>query len=204
MHPTCKFNKRIIRIIILMACFCTSGFLSSQTLMYDVHVMGSDVGDMSITRTVSGNKKTYLLESYTVVNYGLGKRRDYYSCKMEFENNILISSHMENKKNDKVIFFTHVTRVDDKGYKVHTEKGLSTIAGLIKYCCYDIFYKEPSAGEAIFSERWGKHGNIERKEDHVYKCTVAGCEDYTYYYENNKMTRMEVPTFIGKCKFIMK
>ena len=111
---------------------------------------------------------------------------------------------MENKKNDKIIFFTYVTKVGDSGYKVHTEKGLSTIAGSVSYCCYDIFFKEPKDGESIFSERWGKFGTISKKEDHQFKVVVTGGEDYSYTYQGGVVYKMEVPSVLGKVKFVLK
>lgn len=182
--------------------FFMLSFIFAQTQQYDVLLVGADVGDMSITKTVSGTKKTYLLESYTSVIFGT--RKDAYVGKMEFENNILVSSTIENKKNGKIIFYTYVNKVGDAGYKVQTEKGLSTIAGKVSYCCYDIFFKEPKDGESLFSERWGKFGKLKKTEDHVYILEVPGCEDYTYHFEGGKMQKMDVPTFLGKCKFVMK
>lgn len=187
---------------ILFISFLCLGTLVAQTQQYDVMLVGSDVGDMSITRKVSGTKKTFLLESYTSVIFGT--RKDAYTGKMEFENNVLISSSIENKKNGKLIFYTYVIKVGDAGYKVQTEKGLSTIAGKVGYCCYDIFFQEPKDGESLFSERWGKYGTIKKLEDHVYKLLVPGCEDYTYNFEGGKMNKMEVPSVVGKVKFVMR
>ena len=187
---------------LIIVSFLFSSLLFGQTQLYDVILVGSDVGDMSITRKISGTKKTFLLESYTSVIFGT--RQDAYTGKMEFDNGVLVSSTIENKKNGKLIFYTYVTKVGDAGYKVQTEKGLSTIAGSIGYCCYDIFFKEPKDGEALFSERWGKFGTLKKTDDHAYKLVIAGGEDYTYNFENGKMSKMEVPTFLGKCKFVLK
>ncbi len=187
---------------LLLISFLFSSFGFAQTQQYDVVLVGADVGDMSITKKVSGTKKTYLLESYTSVMFG--SRKDVYVGKMEFENNVLITSSIENKKNGKLIFYTYVNKMGDAGYKVQTEKGLSTVAGMVTYCCYDIFFKEPKDGESLFSERWGKFGTLKKMEDHVYKLVVTGGEDYTYNFENGKMSKMEVPTFLGKCKFVLK
>jgi|SRR5688572_4219353 len=180
------------------------GVLLGQSQMYDVLVLGGDVGDMMITRNASGSRKTYSLESYTTVNYGLGKRRDHCVCKMEFENGMLVSSSMENKKNDKLNFYTYINRIGSDGYKIQTEKGLSTLSGAVSYCVYDIFFDEPSGNESVFSERWGKFGTIQKKSDHIFKLEIPGCEDYTYNYNGGKMVKMEVPTFLGKCKFVIK
>lgn len=188
--------------ILTFILFSISTLLFSQTQTYDVLLVGSDVGDMTITRSISGTKKHYSLQSSTSVMFG--SRVDKYTCTMEFDNNVLVKSTVENRKNGKLIWFTYVNKVGDAGYKVQTEKGLSTIAGAVSYCCYDIFFKEPKEGESVFSERWGKFGKISKTEEHVYKLVVPDAEDYTYNYENGKMTKMEVPTFLGKCKFVMK
>jgi hypothetical protein len=189
--------KTVLFIAILF-----SGVLFAQTQQYDVILVGADVGDMSVTRKVSGTKKTFLLESYTSVIFGT--RNDAYTGKMEFENNVLISSSIENKKNGKLIFYTYVNKVGDAGYKVQTEKGLSTIAGKVGYCCYDIFFQEPKDGENLFSERWGKFGTISKTGDHDYKVEIKGAEDYIYHYEGGKMERMDVPSPVGKVKFVLK
>lgn len=193
-----------MRLVIVLLLVFAQGAVA-QTRMYDVNVLGGDVGDMSLKKVVSGNKKTYVCESYTVVNYGLGKRKDHYYCKMEFKDNVLVSSFMENKKNGKVTFYTYIDRVEDqKGYKVQTEKGLSTIAGKITYCCYDIFFKEPKDGDGVFSERWGKFGTIKKLKDHQFKFMITGGKNYTYHYESGALKKFEVPTFLGKCKFTLK
>jgi hypothetical protein len=186
----------------LLITFSFSGFVFAQTQQYDILLVGSDVGDMSITRKINGTKKTYLLESFTSVMFG--SREDVYTGKMEFENNVLISSGIENKKNGKLIFYTYVNKVGDAGYKVQTEKGLSTIAGKVTYSCYDMFFKEPKDGENLFSERWGKFGTLKKTGDHVYKIMVPGCEDYTYSFEGGIVHKMEVPSVLGNVKFVMK
>lgn len=190
-----------MKAVFFISCFCSS-VLCAQTQQYDILLVGSDVGDMSVTKKVNGTKKTYLLESFTSVMFGA--RKDAYTGKMEFENNVLVSSSIENLKNGKLIFFTYVNKVGDSGYKVQTEKGLSTIAGKVGYCCYDIFFKEPKDGETLFSERWGKFGTITKTGDHDYKVVIAGSEDYTYHYVGNKMQCMDVPSVLGKVKFVLK
>ncbi len=187
---------------ILFVSFLFSSVLIAQTQQYDVILVGADVGDMSVTKKISGTKKTYLLESYTSVIFGT--RKDAYTGKMEFENNVLVSSSIENKKNGKLIFYTYVNKVGDAGYKVQTEKGLSTIAGKVGYCCYDIFFQEPKDGESLFSERWGKFGTITKTGDHDYKVVIKGAEDYIYHYEGGKMERMDVPSPVGKVKFVLR
>lgn len=173
-----------------------------QTIQLDIVLVGSHIGDMKISRTISGTRKVYQLESNTSVMFGA--RKDVYTSKMEFENNVLITSSIEDKKNGKLNFYTYVNRVGESGYKVQTEKGLSTVAGNILTCCYDIYYREPNDGEIIFSERWGKYGTMKKMEEHVYKIIIPGGEDYTYTYANNKLVKMEANTFLGKCKFIVK
>jgi hypothetical protein len=187
---------------ILMICLCLTTLIWGQTNSYDILLVGSDVGDMVITRNVSGTKKNFSLTSNTSVMFG--SRVDKYSCTMEFDNNILIKSTMENRKNGKLIWFTYVNRVGEAGYKVQTEKGLSTIAGNVTYCCYDIFFKEPKSGESVFSERFGKFGNVTQKETHIYQCEIKGEETYTYYFENGSMIKMETPSFLGKVKMVKK
>jgi len=191
--------KSILIVFPFVICSCFA-----QTFQYDVLLVGSDVGDMSITRTVKGGKKHYKLETFTDVDYLLGRRKDLYTCEMEFENNVLVSSKVENKKDGKMNEYTYVTRYDGKGYKVQTHKGLSTISGNIIGCCYDIFYKEPLGGEQLFVERFGSFSKLIKTKDHTFKITVAGLDDYIYNFENGKMVKMEVPSILGKVKMVMK
>jgi hypothetical protein len=179
----------------------TLGF--AQTFEYDILLIGSDVGDMSITRKISGSKTTYRMESRTEVNYIIDSRKDVFVSTIELENNVLVSSRMENKKNDKLHEFTYVTR-GNGGYKVQTEKGLSTIAGNIIKVVYDIFYAEPKGGEALFVDRSGKFGTVSKVKDHAYKVEIKGGDDYTYNYEGGKMVKMEVPSPLGKVKMVIK
>lgn len=191
-----------MKVIVSIFVFLVASFSWAQTNNYDVILVGADVGDMTITRTVSGTKKSYSLESKTSVMFGA--RKDRYTCTMEFDGNTLIKSTMENRKNGKLIWWTYVNRVGDAGYKVHTEKGLSTIAGNVGYCCYDIFFKEPKPGESVFSERFGKFGQLAKKEEHIYELEIKGEETYTYYFEGGSMTKMETPSFLGKVKMVKK
>lgn len=196
-----KLKMNLLKKLLILLVFMHAG-LFGQTIDLDIILVGSDIGDMKITRTVSGTKKSYVLESKTSVMFGA--RKDVYTSKMEFENNVLISSSIEDKKNGKMSFYTYVNRVAESGYKVQTEKGLSTVAGNILTCCYDIYYREAKEGESVFSERWGKFGTIKKIGDHEYKIVIPGGEDYFYTYENNKLAKMEANTFLGKCKFIVK
>lgn len=186
-----------------MAIFFFTGLVSAQTFEYDILLLGVDVGDMSITRKISGTKKTYRMESRTEVNYIISSRRDIFISNIEIENNVLVSSRIENKKNDKLNEFTYVTR-GDGGYKVQTEKGLSTIAGNIVSVVYDIFFLEPKGGEGLFVDRSGKFGTVTKLKEHTYKVEIKGGDDYTYNYEGGRMVRMEVPSPLGKVKMNIK
>lgn len=188
--------------LIVLTPFLFLSLLFGQTHSFDILLVGSDVGDMTVTRNINGSKKSYTLQSNTSVMFG--SRVDKYICTMEFDNNILVKSTMENRKNGKLIWYTYVNKVGDAGYKVQTEKGLSTIAGCVNYCCYDIFFKEPKHGESVFSERFGKYGVLSKKEDHKYELEIKGDETYTYYYEGGVMIKMETPSFLGKVKMIKK
>ena len=187
----------------LIALFMLTSVGWAQTFQYDILLVGADVGDMTITRKVSGTKKTYRMESRTEVNYIIDSRKDVFLSIIEFDNNVLVSSKMENKKNDKLNEYTYVTRVGT-GYKVQTEKGLSTIAGNILNVVYDIFFQEPKGGESFFIDRSGKFGSVSKVKDHSYKVEIKGDDDYTYNYENGKMIKMEVPSPLGKVKMVMK
>lgn len=180
--------------------FLFSTIVFCQTQNYDVLILGVDVGDLDITKTSNGVQKFYLMKSSTRV----GLRKDVCIVKLDFENNILISSSFENKKNGKLNSYTYVTKVGVVGYKVQTEKGLSSIAGVVSSCCYDIFFIEPKGGESLFSERWGKFATITQVDDHSYKLAVKGENDCTYNFVNGKMVKMEVQIFLGKCKLVLK
>jgi len=196
-------KKIMLTKTILFVCYLFSSICFAQTYTYDIFLVGSDVGDMTITRKISGSKKTYNMESRTEVNYVIDTRKDVFKSTVEFENNILVSSRMENKKNDKMNQYTYVTR-GDGGYKVQTEKGLSTIAGNIVNAVYDIFFTEPKGGESFFVDRSAKFGAVSKVTDHSYKVEIKGDDDYTYNFVNGIMTKMEVPSFLGKVKMIMK
>jgi hypothetical protein len=191
-----------MKYFLVFISFVLSAFLFGQTYSYDVILVGSDVGDMTVTRTISGTKKNYSLQTNTSVMFG--SRVDKYTCTMEFDNNVLVKSTMENRKNGKLIWYTYVNKVGDAGYKVQTEKGLSTIAGNVGLCCYDLFFKEPKGTESVFSERFGKFGTLTSKDTHTYQLEIKGEDTYTYYFENGSMTKMETPSFLGKVKMIKK
>lgn len=188
--------KTILYIWLFFGCIS----VSCQTQQYDILLMGVDVGDFSITRKISGDQKYYSMESYTKV---VG-REDVCNGKMKFAGNVLISSSLENKKNGKSLFYTYVTRQGTKGYKVQTEKGLSTVAGIISHCVYDIFFAEPHEGESLFSERWGKYGILSKTDEHAYKLVIDGGDDYTYHFENGKLSKLGMPTVLGNCDLVLK
>lgn len=187
---------------LLAICFFLPAMCMGQSYTFDIFLVGSDVGDLTVTRKLNGSKKYYSVESNTSVIFGT--RIDKYVCNIEFNNNILISSSAEHKKNGKMIYYTYVNRHSEAGYKVQTEKGLSTIPGNISYSVYDIFYKQPKEGEAIFVERYGKFGNVIKKEDNFYQIEIKGGDTYSYYYEAGSLVKMETPSFLGKVKMIKK
>jgi len=179
-----------------------TSLLYSQAYTFDIYLVGSDVGDLTINRKLSGTKKYYAVESNTSVMFG--SRKDKYVCNIEFDNNTLVSSSAEHKKNGKLLYYTYVTRFNESGYKVQTEKGLSTIAGNITYSVYDIFFKQPKEGESIFVERYGKFGNVVKKEENFYQIQVKGGDTYSYYYESGSLYKMETPSFLGNVKMVKK
>lgn len=188
--------------ILFIGCVFLSTLVYGQTYTFDIYLVGADVGDLTVNRKLSGTKKYYSVESNTSVMFG--SRKDKYVCNIEFDNNTLISSSAEHKKNGKMIYYTYVNRYNDSGYKVQTEKGLSTIAGNITYSVYDIFFKQPKEGESIFVERYGKFGNVIKKEENFYQIQVKGGDTYSYYYESGSLFKMETPSFLGNVKMVKK
>lgn len=188
--------------ILFIGCVLLSTLIYGQTYTFDIYLVGADVGDLTVNRKLSGTKKYYSVESNTSVMFG--SRKDKYVCNIEFDNNTLISSSAEHKKNGKMIYYTYVNRYNDSGYKVQTEKGLSTIAGNITYSVYDIFFKQPKEGESIFVERYGKFGNVIKKEENFYQIQVKGGDTYSYYYESGSLFKMETPSFLGNVKMVKK
>jgi|SRR5688572_8700457 len=186
--------------ILFYAAIIGSGLLQAQTHSFDVMLFGKDVGDVTAIRKITGETEIYTIESNTFVNYVLGKRRDIFTGRTEYTDGVLFSAAVQNTKNGKVNYYCNTTKMES-GYKIQTEKGLSTITGNLVYSCYKLFFSEPVGITSVYNERFGFSGVLVKKGEHHYTLEMAGEDDYTYYYENGNLVKMEFPSPLGKGYF---
>lgn len=186
---------------LIIICFFI-GVLNAQRAMFDIYLFGNDIGDASLNKEVNGDTEVYTFESFTKVSI-IVTRTDDYMGKVVVKNGIVESMSVLNKKNGKKQFWTNITK-HDLGYKVESDRGISTVSGEIKIFTYKLLYEEPVNITSFFSERFGKYGKILKLEEHKYKFSIAGGEDYTYQYKNGKLYQIDFPTPFGTGNFRTK
>lgn len=174
--------------------------LFSQTGYWDVILFGKDVGDVSATRTITGNVVTIDIISDVTVDYLLGKRHEVFVGKTILTDGYITSATVDNTKNGKKNYYCYTTFMET-GYKVQTEKGLSTVAGKLKNSVYMLFFEEPIGISSVYNERFGFSGVLVKKAEHIYKLEMAGEDDYTYHFENGQLVKMEFPSPLGNGYF---
>lgn len=188
-----------IRLLLIILFFCWQNIVA-QTGHWDVMLFGKDVGDVTASRTVSGNVVTIDVVSDVTVNYILGKRHEVFVGKTIITDGYITSATVDNTKNGKKNYFCYTTFMET-GYKVQTEKGLSTIAGKLKNSVYMLFFEEPVGISSVYNERFGFSGVLVKKAEHSYKLEMAGEDDYTYHFEKGELVKMEFPSPLGNGYF---
>lgn len=177
--------------------------LQGQTYVYTGKAIGINAGNMTVSRKMVNGAEVITNETQSKINYLLGEISIDHFARATYKNGKLQEAYMRQEKNGKLETYCSVS-YDGKCYHVTNDQGKSTCYDVITLSLTKIFFEEPDGDTQIFSESLGKHIPIKKIGEHTYEATLPDGGKYTYYYENGKMVKMDVPSPVGRAHFYLQ
>ena len=179
--------KRNILIIIL-GFTCSNIF--SQTLNYDVILLGKKIGSATVVKRDSGGFVRYHLTSQSDAKIlGMDKKDDMATSAVFGKDGKMISSDFVNQKNKEHL----ATKAVWKANKLNIDKdGASSSFGeAATFSSLSLYFAEPHDHQKMFSERLGKFVEIRKESENKYKVSFG---DYTaiYTYVSGKIKELQM------------
>lgn len=160
-------------------------FAHAQELVnsYDIKVNGMNVGELTASKHVEGDKTTYKLNSKSTISL-LGKTTITTTCTVVFKNDILESSTYLSEKN--ATLYDSSTITENNGVYTIIRKGKKTTWNKpIKYVTCQLYFEKPLKTEHYFDVLEAVFSPIKTIDPNNYLyIDASNNEKTTYSYAN--------------------
>jgi hypothetical protein len=191
-------NKSLL--IIISTLYSVATF--SQTLTYDVILLGKVIGQATISKKAGATSTLYSLTSHTDAKILSMEKKDAMSTSALFsKGGQMISSSYDDIKNDE----HHFTKATTQASKIAINKDgtKSSVAGSAHISSLSLYFFEPKDHQKFFAERMGQFYEIVKEGDHKYKAAFDG---YTavYTYQSGKLVELQMKEALGEVVMKLK
>ncbi len=174
-----------------IASICIQTF-ASESISFDMMLMGSKIGDLKITRTMTEEGlETYTLSSTAKAKILWIQKSQKTEYSVVYKNGVLISSdhsYIENSGNNtncKIRYNNHAYDIQKNGKKYV----LTTIPS---WSVLKLYFNEPKNIQQVFYEVDASTSIIKNSEPNVYEFKTADGNKNVYRYKNGKLMQVDV------------
>jgi hypothetical protein len=176
----------LILVILILLCMPLQ---AQDRHEYEITVAGFSIGEMTATKTITGDTTTYLLTS-KVSFWLFGQINIDYTTDVKYVGNRFIRSSVSSRTNrgdflSRIWLQGDVYQVDAKSYKYELE---TVIRESITYSAVRLFFEEPIGRGKMIAENYGVFGSIKALGGNTY-VTIANLNENKYTYNEGKLER---------------
>lgn len=182
---------------------CVLGNAAGQTRVYAVQVLGKYVGDLSITREISGNTIRYSMQSDAEVDYWFGKTVASYRSAVLVQQGRVRSVTARTIRDDETERFT-LLRETNGACEAETKNGKEVLDECPSYCVAMMFFEPPTGLSRIFSEDFGRMVDVYPDGHQVYVVRLPDGKKNRYRYNNGGMVELISGSALGKAVIRLK
>lgn len=179
--------KKYLFIVFLYFAFTSAQ--AQERHEYEITIAGFSIGEMTATKTQTGDTVTFLLTS-KVSLWLFGQINIDYETDVKYVGNRFIRSAVTSQTN-RGNFLSRIWlqdgnyQVDAKSYKYELE---TVIREQINYSAVRLFFEEPIGKSRMIAENYGVFGSIKALGSSEYE-TLANENKNKYTYINGKLDR---------------
>ena len=189
----------------LLTLFLFSNYLiaQDQTNIYNIIVDGSEVGTLTATKQIDGDKTTYTVDSKSVVHL-FGEHTITTSLVAIFRNGILESSTYTSEKNGQP-YDSSVINETNGIYTINRKGNKSTLNSPIKNVTCQLYFENPDVSQLYFDVLEAIYSPITNSGNgtYVYKDTSTN-ETTTYTYLNSTLEQGKTEHALYSFMFTLK
>lgn len=176
--------KKIYLLSLVLFSFITNAQDLSKT--YDISVDGVNVGTLTASKQIDGDKTTYTIDSKSTVHF-LGKTTITTSFISVFRNGVLESSTYTSEKDGHPYDSSVIVESNDI-YTIRRKGKNSTLNMPIKYVTCMLYFEEPNVSEQYFDVLDANYNPIENTSSGTYVYTDSvNNEKTTYTYSDDTL-----------------
>ncbi len=165
---------------------------ASESISFNMTLMGSKIGDLKITRTLTDDGlETYTLSSSAKAKILWIEKSQQTAYTVVYKNGVLISSdhsYIENTGNNtncKIRFNNQVYDVQKNGKK-------SVLNSIPSWSVLKLYFNEPKNIHQVFYEVDASTSVIKNTEPNVYEFKTTDGNKNVYRYKNGKLMQVDV------------
>lgn len=197
MNLSLQINR--IRLTVLAPAFLLlTAFQEPQSYVYDIYLGNNPIGTVTVKQVKTAEGKKIFMQSR--VQSKLMARMEV-DISAEYRQNVLHEALAVRKGGEPL---TSVKK-SAKGYVVvHKGETRHLTSDGIRFCVGDLYFSEPEAIHAVFSETLGRVLTLRHLGNHNYELQLPEGKRNIYHYEKGKCTEVEVNHALGKARFVLR
>jgi hypothetical protein len=162
----------------------------SQTLNYDLVLLGKKIGRTTVEKKDSAGLTQYKLKSQSDARFLGMDKKDNMSTEAIFnKDGKMLASDFKNKKNKHRLTTQAVWR--ENKLDINIDGKVSSTAEAVNFSSLSLYFTEPKDHQRMFSERLGKFVEIIKESENKFKVSFG---DYTgiYTYAEGKLKELQM------------
>ncbi|MGE7773705.1 DUF6134 family protein [Chitinophaga sp. NPDC101104] len=197
MNLSRPFN-RIATIMLAPVFFLTTAFQSPHSYVYDIYLGNNPIGTVTVRQQQTPEGRTITMQSRVQSKLMARMEVDITTA---YHQNVLQESIAVRKGGEPL---TSVKRSGKSYVIVHKGETRHLASDGILYCVGDLYFSEPEAIHAVFSETLGKELILRHLGNHNYELQLPEGKRNVYHYDKGKCTEVEVNHALGKARFVLR
>ena len=187
-------------LLILNISFCIS---QTTTNHYTIEALNENVGTLTATKTVQGDKTTYVTNSSSTVHI-FGTTTVTTSLTVIFRNGVMESSTYTSEKNGNSYDSCIITEINGV-YTVNRKGKKSTFTTPVKHVTIQLYFEEPGANDSYFDPLGAAFYPVELSSPDTYTYDdPASKVNTTYVYKNGQLQQGTTDYTLYKYSFTRK
>jgi hypothetical protein len=179
-----QYKHTLILITLLLTSFFSWSQSKYETVAYNIHALGMDVGTMTVNQEIRGDE--VLVEAISLVEVRIiFKIRVKYIQTSVYRNGVMQEASLKTYKKEEVNSDTRLTKQESGGYTLDKKGEISFVDDVINYSGSLLYFHEPTDGTEMYFEINGEKTVVKSFGEHKY--IIADPEngnENEYYYTN--------------------
>jgi hypothetical protein len=186
-------SRHLCAIFFITLLFLSTASFSqekSETIQFEIQVLGLKIGDLNVRKYEEGDTLHYLAQS-RVKFWFFGNVDVDVSTHSKYVGGYFVKSRSTSKSN-RGDFATDIHWdgskyvVDAKSYKFENRE---PVEGLVEWCSARTFFEELQEGKRLISEVYGLATTIGKMDAGAYRTEISGNENQ-YFYQDGSLQRV--------------